>query len=48
MKGVAFLDAMSLLALAGQQGINALPLYTTPTNIIIPYLNFARKGTPYC
>jgi hypothetical protein len=49
MKGVAFLDAISNRALWGVVGIKALPLYTTPTNIIIiPYLKFARKGIPYC
>jgi hypothetical protein len=37
MKGVAFLDAISNRALWGVVGINASPLYTTPTNIIIPF-----------
>ena len=46
MKGVAFLDAMSRLALAGQHGINAFPSYTTPTNII-HFLKFVRKDTPF-
>ena len=46
MKGVASLDAMSRLALAGQQGIIASPLYITPTNIIIPYSKFVLTDTP--
>jgi hypothetical protein len=44
MKGVASLDAMSRLALAGQQGIIASPLYTTPTNIIISLSKICPYG----